>query len=158
MLVKRTEYAIRALISVAIRNRKGERPGFKDVAALIGAPKPFTAKILQEMTKRGLIKSIRGRGGGFFFDSPPESLTLYQVIKSMEGLSFFTKCAFGFNECSDEHPCPIHAEYLTFRQGFLDLTKQTTIGALAGKVIKGEAFLSWSTSMEVPGSIKLNFF
>ena len=142
MLSRKTEYAIRSLVCVAIKNKEGGRPGFKEVAKEIDAPVPFTAKILQELAKKGLIHSAKGRGGGFFFEQPPEELTLFRVIEIMEGLSFFTKCGFGFDNCSDEHPCPIHDDYLDIRDGFNRMVKETSIGSLADKVMNDEAVLS----------------
>lgn len=68
MLGKSTEYAIRALVYIAMQNGRQKRPGCKEVAKEIGSPEHFTAKILQQLVKHGVINSAKGRGGGFFFE------------------------------------------------------------------------------------------
>ena len=68
MLGKTTEYAIRSLVYVFIQNQEGKRPGFKEIAKKINSPEQFTAKVLQNLARAELISSIKGRGGGFFFN------------------------------------------------------------------------------------------
>ncbi len=83
MLSKSTEYAIRALVFVQLRNWEQKRPGVGEIAKEIEAPEAYTAKILQILTKNKLMDSMKGRGGGFFFKDNQSSLTLYDVIHVM---------------------------------------------------------------------------
>ena len=71
MLGKATEYAIRALVFIYLRNLEGKRPGFREIAANIDSPVQFTAKILQTLTRMEIISSMKGRGGGLLLRSPP---------------------------------------------------------------------------------------
>lgn len=142
MLTKATEYAIRSLVYIAVQNFEGKRPGFKEIAERIDSPQQFTAKILQTLARRGFIKSVKGRGGGFFFDKPLESLPLYDVIRNLEGESFFSKCGFGLSTCKAENPCPLHNEYLPIREGFYKLLKNETIQSLAVKIQQQKAVLN----------------
>lgn len=105
MLGKTSEYAIRALVYVYIQNLEGKRPGFKEIAKKIDSPEQFTAKVLQNLTRAKLISSMKGRGGGFFFDHPATPLTLYEIIRVVEGEVFFSKCGFGLKRCDSENPC-----------------------------------------------------
>ena len=68
MLSKSTEYAIRALVFVQLRNWDEKRPSVREIAKEIEAPESYTAKILQTLTKNKLMDSLKGRGGGFFFN------------------------------------------------------------------------------------------
>ena len=65
MFSKACEYGIRASIFIATNSSKGIRVGIKDVAKEIDSPEPFTAKIMQILTKAGIIYSAKGVGGGF---------------------------------------------------------------------------------------------
>lgn len=142
MLTKATEYAIRALVYIAVQNFDGKRPGFKEIAEKIDSPPQFTAKILQTLTRRGFIKSVKGRGGGFFFDKPLEGLPLFNVIQVLESDSFFSKCGFGLSSCDADNPCPLHNEYLALREGFYKLLKNETIQSLANKIQQQKAVLN----------------
>ena len=99
MWSKTTEYAIRALVQVAVCNIGGHRPGFREIAESIDAPVQFTAKILQTMSRASLVHSVRGRGGGFFFDPDRPDLKLAEVIRTLEGDKYFTRCAIGLMKC-----------------------------------------------------------
>lgn len=142
MLSKPTEYALRALVCIATMNQFGKRPGFKEIARETDSPEPYMAKILQQLTRSGLVNSSKGRGGGFFFDQPDNPLPVYEVIRLMEGEQFFNKCGFGFKSCDAANPCPLHDEYIVVRESFYALVKKETIQSLAQKVVNKEAVLS----------------
>ncbi len=89
MLGRTTEYAIRSLVYIYIQNMEGKRSGFKEIAKKIDAPEEFTGKVLQNLTRSGLISSVKGRGGGFFFSDPSIPLTLFEIIEVIEGKEFF---------------------------------------------------------------------
>jgi len=142
MLGKTTEYAIRALVYIYIQNQEGKRPGFKEISKNIDSPEQFTAKVLQNLAHAELILSIKGRGGGFFFDQSATQLTLYDVIRVMEGEKFFSKCGFGLKRCIGESPCPLHDDYSPVREGFFKLVKKETIQSLAKKINEQKAVLT----------------
>jgi DNA-binding IscR family transcriptional regulator len=85
---------------------------------------------------------MKGRGGGFFFDQPATPLTLYEVIRVMEGEKFFFKCGFGLKRCDGENPCPLHNDYSPVRKGFFRLVKKETIQSLANKINEHKAVLT----------------
>ncbi|ASB48615.1 RrF2 family transcriptional regulator [Alkalitalea saponilacus] len=142
MLSKASEYAIRALVYITIKNRDAVRPGYREISREIEAPEQFTAKILQTCVRNKLLQSVRGRGGGFFFDPESKPLTLIEIINTIEGMSLFTRCGIGLSKCSDTAPCPIHKEYAVIRDQYQQLTTNTTIDNLADKIISGEGVLN----------------
>ena len=142
MLSKSTEYAIRALIYVQLRNKEEKRPGVEEIATEIGAPVAYTAKILHTLTTHTLLNSMKGRGGGFFFEKNQSDLTLYDVVKVMEGNAVFHKCGFGLKKCSDDNPCPLHDKYKLIREEYFDIAKTETIESLSQKIKEGKAVLS----------------
>lgn len=142
MISKSTEYAIRALVFIKIKNKDKHRPGMSEIANEIEAPVAYTGKILQILTRHKLLNSMKGRGGGFFFDEDKTNITLYDVIHVMEGDSCFNKCGFGLKNCDNTNPCPLHDEYLVIRDGFYNLVKSETIDLLADKILSGDAVLN----------------
>ncbi|MCD6347272.1 MAG: Rrf2 family transcriptional regulator [Bacteroidales bacterium] len=141
MLSKTSEYAIRALIFIQAENMAERRPKMTEIALGIGSPTHYTAKILQTLVRHDLLSSAKGRGGGFFFKNGSDPISLYDVIKLLEGESFFHRCGFGLDHCSDEHPCPMHDEYHEIRQNYVDTVSRLTIIDLAKKVDQKIAFL-----------------
>jgi Rrf2 family protein len=139
VLARSTEYAIRALVFVQLRNWEKKRPGVEEIAREIEAPEAYSAKILQTLTRHHLLDSMKGRGGGFFFNESQTGLTLYEIIHVMEGDHSFNRCAYGLTDCSDSRPCPLHDRYKVVRDGFYEIARTETVQSLAGRVLDGSA-------------------
>lgn len=100
------QYAIKACIVLATEKRK---VGIIDISEVIGTPTAFTSKILQQLTKKQLISSGKGKGGGFFLtDEKFENLTIKDIYENFEGKEVFTSCLLGLKQCNGDNPCPIH--------------------------------------------------
>jgi hypothetical protein len=59
----------------------------------------------------------------------------------MEGDACFKKCAFGFMNCNDAYPCPLHEHYVSIRENFHSLARSETIGSISQKIVDGKAYL-----------------
>jgi Rrf2 family protein len=143
MFNKETEYALRGLVYIKVQNLKQRRPGTAEVSREIDAPPFFTAKILQRLVRAGLLKSVKGKGGGFFFDEKEPDLPLSKLIVVTEGETALSGCGFGLARCDDDHPCPLHEKYGPIRNALTRLVSEETIGTLAGKIYNDEfAFIN----------------
>ncbi|MDO8897370.1 MAG: Rrf2 family transcriptional regulator, partial [Bacteroidales bacterium] len=68
MLSNACKYAIRALIYLATRMNDGVKVSIRELSAEIDSPEPFTAKIMQSLSKQEIISSVKGPHGGFYID------------------------------------------------------------------------------------------
>jgi len=136
MFNKETEYALRGLVYIKLQNIQNKRPGTAEVSKEIEAPHFYTAKILQRLVRAGFLESLKGKGGGFYFDPDKPDLTLGKLISSIEGDSSFTGCGFGLKQCSAENPCPVHEKYAPIREAINRLVSEETVQSLAKKVYK----------------------
>jgi Rrf2 family protein len=134
MFNKETEYALRGLVYIQLLNFEGRRPGTAEIAKEIDAPPFFTAKILQRLVRAGFVESIKGKGGGFFFDPSKPDLKLDRLISSIEGDSSFSGCGFGLKHCDDKNPCPLHEKYAPIRNKIQKLVSGESVQSLAYKV------------------------
>ena len=142
MFGKETEYAIRGLVYIKLQNMKGKRPGTAEVAREIEAPPFFSAKILQRLVRAGFLESMKGRGGGFFFDPGRPDLPLREVISATEGGRSFSGCGFGLKQCDENNPCPLHERYAIIRDNINKMVSEETVQSLAEKVRKKEMDMS----------------
>ena len=142
MFNKETEYALRGLVYIKLQNLKERRPGTAEVAKEIEAPPFFTAKILQRLVRSGFLKSLKGKGGGFFFDPDKPDLPLIKLISATEGDRSFSGCGFGLKQCDSENPCPLHEKYAPIRESINKLISEETVQSLAEKVYKKEFSLN----------------
>jgi len=100
------QYAIKACIVLATEKKK---IGIIDISEQIGTPTYFTSKILQQLTKKNLISSGKGKGGGFYLsDEQYEQLTIKDIYEHFEGKDVLNSCLLGLKNCNGENPCPIH--------------------------------------------------
>ena len=138
MFNKETEYALRGLVYIKLQNIKEMRPGTAEVAREIEAPHFYTAKILQRLVRAGFLESLKGKGGGFYFDPLKPEIPLRRLISSIEGDSSYSGCGFGLKKCSETNPCPVHEKYAPIREAINKLVSEETVQSLAMKVYKKE--------------------
>jgi Rrf2 family protein len=142
MFNKETEYALRALVYIMLQNMKNRRPGTSEISKEIEAPPFYIAKILQRLVKAGFLQSLKGKGGGFFFDPGKPELHLIKLISAIEGNRSFEGCGFGLKQCSSDNPCPFHDQYTSVRESINKLISEETVQSLADKVYKKEINLN----------------
>lgn len=150
MLTKTTEYALRALIYIAMHAVAGKKVGLKEVANELELPLAFIGKILQELVRKNLLASTKGPHGGFFFERPASNITIMDVIREIDGMDAFKRCGLGLKKCSDTHPCPLHQDFKIYRDGLAKIFSYRTIQDLINNIKNGEAFLTNLVSPE-PG-------
>lgn len=113
------QYAIKACIVLANEN---EKTGIKAISEKIGTPAAFTSKILQQLTKKGLISSGKGKGGGFFMtEKQIEKLTIQDIYENFEGKEVLSSCLLGLKTCNSQNPCPIHHLAAEIRQKIIKM-------------------------------------
>ena len=118
---KTCEYAIRAVFFVAHKTADGVRVGIKEIAAGIDSPEPFLAKILQDLSRRGIVQSTKGPNGGFYLDEDSLRRPLIAIVEAVDGTGIFTGCGLGLKHCSETNPCPLHNEFKNIRHQIQNL-------------------------------------
>ena len=78
-----TRIALYAIITLAAR--PGQRVVISDIADMYGISANHLAKVMRPLTKAGLVKPVRGQGGGFTFVGNAKRFTFLDVIRLFEG-------------------------------------------------------------------------
>lgn len=112
---KTCEYAMRAVFFIAHKTDSGGRVGIKEIANGINSPEHFLAKILQDLSRRGIVQSMKGPNGGFYLDEVSRKRPLADVVEAVDGNGVFKGCGLGLEYCSDINPCPLHDEFKVIR-------------------------------------------
>ena len=125
------KYAIRAMVRLAIDDGTGQPVSAADVAEAEQVPPYYLAKVLQDLSRAGLLKSSRGRGGGFCLSRPADEITLMEVVSAVEDpYRLEQACVLGIADCSDEAPCPMHETWKAFRDSALEAMNTLTVAGL----------------------------
>lgn len=144
MFSKSCEYAIKATIFIATHCCKGEKVGLKEIANEIDSPIAFTAKILQVLVKKNIIKSSKGVGGGFIISREElKNINLYDIVKAIEGDSVFLRCGLGLSNCSEDYPCPVHEKFKHVKKDLIFMLENTSLEELSLGIKKGTTFLKY---------------
>ncbi|MBS1779878.1 MAG: Rrf2 family transcriptional regulator [Bacteroidetes bacterium] len=141
MFSKTCEYAIRAMIFIAQKSKDGSKVGIKEIAKGIDSPEHFIAKILQELSRKDLLQSMKGPTGGFYLEKEDLSRTLAEIVKVIDGDKLFTGCGLGLKQCSETHPCPIHHEFKKVRKSIQNVLEKAKLGEFTDELEKNLTFL-----------------
>ncbi len=141
MFSKTCEYAIRALIFIAQKTNEGNRIGIKEIAKGIDSPEHFIAKILQELSRKGVVQSAKGPNGGFYLDRDSMNQSLADVIRAVDGDKIFNGCGLGLRQCSEIQPCPIHHDFKKVRTALRQMLEEAKVGTFTEALENSLAFL-----------------
>jgi Rrf2 family protein len=141
MFSKACEYAIRASLYISIKSIDGSKLGIQEIAKEIDSPAHFTAKILQTLTREGIVSSIKGPNGGFFLDPKAKPVSLNAIVEAIDGDAILHSCSLGLKECSDKFPCPIHNDIKQYKDRLRKIMKERTLQELGSDLSKGKTFL-----------------
>ena len=137
MFSKACEYSIKIMAYMAACQRDNMRVGLKEVASAINSPEPFTAKILQQLVRQGLLVSFKGPNGGFFLERPADKILLREIVEKIDGPSLIDTCVLGFKNCSGEKPCPIHHNYKPIKEMIQNELLSVSIAQIDKGIIEG---------------------
>lgn len=94
------DYAVRAIVYLASHDGKPNQA--QEIAREVDAPPAFLAKLLQDLARRGMLRSRRGPSGGFELGVDPHFITLAKVLSVMgqrpDTVAFSEKIARTINE------------------------------------------------------------
>jgi len=110
----------------------------KTLTRKLDIPYHFLAKILQRLTRKGLLRSLKGPTGGFTLSLPAEKITLFQIIEAIDGAEFMTTCVLGFSECSGRNPCSVHEQWGEMRTSIHAMLVNKSIAQMARETKKPE--------------------
>jgi Rrf2 family nitric oxide-sensitive transcriptional repressor len=105
MISQTAEYALRAIVFLA--DHPEEATTAEAIAEGTKVPVGYLAKIMQGMSKAGLVTSQRGLYGGFKLVKEPKQLTVYEVVQAVDPIARITTCPLGL-EGHGNKLCPLH--------------------------------------------------
>lgn len=136
MLSNTCKYAVRALIYLGKYSEDGTKIGIKKISADLLIPTPFLGKILQNLVKQKILVSTKGPNGGFGLARKTSEISLYDIVKVVDGEDFFKNCLIGLQPCSthenNEKPCPVHSRFSPIRAQLLLFYQETSLAEILG--------------------------
>jgi Rrf2 family protein len=137
LLTKESDYAIRSLLLLA--GNQGEITSSKSIAESEKIPLQFLRRILQTLTKAGIITAREGVNGGVMLAREPHSITIGSIITLFQGDIQFTECLFRKKLCHNRANCVLRHRIMAIEQTVADEFNMISIGTLLEDLKKHEA-------------------
>ena len=99
-------------------------------------PRHFVAKIFQDLVRKGLLASAKGRGGGFALARTPDKISLFDIVSVIDGTDHLEACVVGMAKCDDKQPCPQHDQWKPIRSQLRNYLKTTTLENMAQTLVQ----------------------
>jgi Rrf2 family protein len=142
MFSKACEYGIKATLYVATQSLQDKRVNLKDIAREINSPEAFTAKILQQLARHGVVDSVKGPNGGFQIGKNRlHEVKLSEIVSAIDGDNIYRGCGLGLEQCNAKQPCPLHDKFVGIRNDLRKMLESTSLYELATGLEVGLTFL-----------------
>ena len=130
MLSRSCIYGLQAVLYLAAQERNRYVP-IRQISDDLGLSHPFLTKVLQQLTRKGLMRSLKGPRGGVALARPPEAVTLHAVIEAIDGPARFEGCILGMRGCGPDNPCALHARWQPIQDEIQAIFSETSLLDLA---------------------------
>lgn len=129
-LSKKVDYALMALMHLAQEDGSSST---REIAAGYGLPQDLLAKILQKLTREGLVVSHQGTKGGYRLARPADTITVVQVIEGVEGPLSLTQCFTDLGTCDQIDTCNIKSPLQRLNDHVLLTLSRVTIASMCNE-------------------------
>lgn len=128
-LNRKVEYALMALKIMASK-RPGELTSAKDIVDMTGGPFDATARVLQQMTQRGILRSEHGAHGGYHVIRDLNKVSLYELMELILGPMAVAKCLLAEEACDLKSTCNIISPVSILNRKLSEFYQNLSVGEL----------------------------
>jgi Rrf2 family iron-sulfur cluster assembly transcriptional regulator len=132
-LTRAADYAVRVMIHLA-GLPAGTRTSRTELANAASCPEQFLSKVLQNLTRAGLVISHRGNTGGFELPEQRRNASVLEVVEAVEGPIHLNICLTQENACDRQAWCPARMVWENAQKAMTDVLRNTSIAELAGRM------------------------
>lgn len=126
------QLAVKATLLLALEP-EGTCRRVRELAAELGVPATYLTKVLQELTRAGLLRAVRGPGGGMRLARSAHTIHLWDVLSAVEPTAEFNRCFLGLDRCTDLNPCPLDQVEAPLRTQILALLQTKNLWEFAAE-------------------------
>src|SRR5918997_7025164 len=129
---KRTDYATRAVLALAVAQRSLK---LEEISQIAEAPRSVLEQVMPTLRTAGAVRSVRGPGGGYTLNRPPEEITLERVVRLFQG----QLAPIGYATRRNPDPCPdivarsLREAWVEVRDATIEILARTTFADLAAR-------------------------
>ncbi len=125
---KTTQYALRTLSYMAQDDSKIYIA--KELHEKLKIPQQYLRALLKDLSKAGLLISMKGKGGGFVFARSTDSIYLADIVSVTEKNEILNSCIFGFKNCLLKEKCAMHDKWAASKDNIIQILQTTTLATM----------------------------
>jgi len=129
-LTRSADYALRAVIDIAIHQDRGYVPTH-EVARRQGIPPALLAKLIPALVRAGLLISQRGARGGLKLARPAAGISMREIVEAIEGPIALNRCTVTPTQCDLTDRCALHSVWEKAQTYLVHLLETTSLAELA---------------------------
>ena len=130
ILNREVDYAVRALVMMTRANKPNL--SVSQMEEETGVSRPFLRKILQKLHRAGILRALKGKGGGFSPAKAPENIRLSDLAEALQGRMQVNDCMAGGKLCKHHPDC-----LLRHRMGDLERHLTAELDSISVKDLAG---------------------
>lgn len=125
-------YALRLMLDLALAG--GEEPvSLRDVARRQEISDKYLEQIITPLSRAGLVRSVRGAGGGYLLTRSPEEYTVGEILRVLEGSLAPVSCAQDKTCCGRAGQCVTQELWQEIAAAVSSVVDRTTLADLVKK-------------------------
>lgn len=128
-LNRKVEYALMAL-KVMAQKRQGELTSAKEVVEQTGCPFDATARVLQQMGQKGILRSEQGAYGGYVVIRDLSKVSIFELMETILGPMAVAKCLQGDAGCDLKSKCNIVSPVNVLNRRLMEFYQSLSVGEL----------------------------
>jgi len=136
-LTRAADYAVRVMVHLATLPPE-KRAFLPELAMATTAPESFLSKVMQALSRAGLITSRRGKAGGFAILQRGRDANMREVIEAIDGPISLNVCLNGGKDCERKSWCPAHPVWARAQRAMIDVLMSVTVSAMALKILPSQ--------------------
>ena len=140
MVSRRARFAIHGLLYLA-KKGDGQPISFRQIldylkswSLELSLSSGYVAKIFQDLSRAGLVRSIPGRKGGYLLARAPEHVHLIEVLNTLDGIAPPDCCFLSVGECTLQDHCGLSKVLEKARTAFYAVLEGENLLTLSGKM------------------------
>lgn len=131
-LTKAGDYGCLGMLYLA-KQPKDRVVRISEISENEGIPEKFLAKIFQNLTRSGLVRSYRGAKGGFSLGKPAQKISVKELLECVQGPIYLSRCLSSIDDCKRKKNCALRKLWVKGQDFLDDILMKNSLADLAGQ-------------------------
>ncbi len=135
-LTRRTDYAVRAMLTLA--RHPSETLSSAEISDITHIPVRFVTQVMSNLVRAGIVDGVIGRTGGYRLVARPEAVSVLSIVEAVEGDTRRQHCVLRGGPCQYGSPCEIHEVFASAQEAFIGQLGASTLASVINRPADGD--------------------